>query len=242
MRKIHFGTVALIGCLAAGLFSCTGGVPKASDQQIIDDSLARLKMDSRLMTDDFQVQSKNRIVTLTGHVDTLNQKYLAETIVGSTNLGIRQIINQINVFAPVIEDQIIVGDIQDGLGKEPRLKGTDIKVDINKGVVHLSGTVKTAEQRRLAMEVAARPQGVVNVVPDIKVLAEHLPDADIAKEVNTYLRVSPLVRPGQVSVSVKDGVVHLTGEVDHLMGKVMLIEDIGQLRGVNAVESEIQVE
>ena len=241
MLKNNLGAVVAISCIIVILLGCAGGAPKETDEQIADNILALLKMDSRVHIEDLRVESKNRVVALTGHVDTLNQKAMAGAIVEATSLGIRGITNNITVIPPVIEDQIIAGDIRDGLDKEPMLKGTDIKVEVSKGVAHLSGTVKTAEQSRLAMEVASRPVGVVDVVRDIKVMAENLPDADIDKEVNTYLRVSPLVKPGEVSVSVKDGIVYLGGEVDHLMDKVMLIEDIGHLRGVSAVKSEIRV-
>jgi osmotically-inducible protein OsmY len=241
MRKLGLEGWAVISCLVVVLFGCTGDLPKTSDEQIDNDSFARLKMDSRVNADNIRVESKDHTVTLTGHVDTLHQKYLAETIVGATRLGIRGVINRINVIPPMIEDQIIASDIRDGLDKEPMLRRTAIKVEVSNGIAHLSGTVKTAEQMRLAMEVAARPVGIVDVVSELKMLTERMPDADVAKEVNTYLRVSPLVKEGRISVSVKDGTIHLRGEVDQLMGKVMLIEDIGHLRGVVDVESEIQV-
>ena len=107
MRKIDLWGVAVKSCLVVLLFSCTNGGPKISDNQIVKESLERLRMDAQLDSDNIHVESKNQIVTLTGHVDKLYEKYLAEAIVGSTRLGIRDIINEINVITPAVDDQII---------------------------------------------------------------------------------------------------------------------------------------
>ncbi|HXC61643.1 MAG TPA: hypothetical protein VNV63_03130, partial [Nitrospiria bacterium] len=61
MQRIYLGVMLILTCLAVGLFSCAGGVPKTSDEQIVDGSLARLKMDSRINADNIHVESKNYI-------------------------------------------------------------------------------------------------------------------------------------------------------------------------------------
>jgi osmotically-inducible protein OsmY len=71
--------------------------------------------------------------------------------------------------------------------------------------------------------------------------AEPRTDEDIQREVLDELRWEPRVRPNEIGVSVKDGVVTLTGWVDSYQKKWAAEEAAHRVRGVKAVANDIEV-
>jgi BON domain len=55
------------------------------------------------------------------------------------------------------------------LTADPKLEGTNVRADVDEASIVLSGTVNTAEQRDLAVEIARSHAGDRNVVDKIKV-------------------------------------------------------------------------
>jgi osmotically-inducible protein OsmY len=66
-------------------------------------------------------------------------------------------------------------------------------------------------------------------------------DAELQKEVLEELKWDPRVRPNEVGVSVKDGVVTLTGWVDSYTKKWAAEEASHRVRGVKAVANDLEV-
>ena len=71
--------------------------------------------------------------------------------------------------------------------------------------------------------------------------AEPRTDEDIQREVLDELRWEPRVRPNEIGVSVKDGVVTLTGWVDSYQKRWAAEEAAHRVRGVKAVANDIEV-
>ena len=66
-------------------------------------------------------------------------------------------------------------------------------------------------------------------------------DVDIQREVLEELQFDPRVQPNEVGVTVKNGVVTLTGRVDSFLKKWAAEEAAMRVRGVVAVANEIEV-
>ena len=66
-------------------------------------------------------------------------------------------------------------------------------------------------------------------------------DAQIQTDVLAELRWDPRVLPNEIGVSVKDGVVTLTGSVDSYMKKWAAEEAAHKVRGVKAVANDLEV-
>jgi osmotically-inducible protein OsmY len=66
-------------------------------------------------------------------------------------------------------------------------------------------------------------------------------DAQIQADVLAELRWDPRVQPNEIGVSVKDGVVTLTGWVDSYVKKWAAEEAAHKVRGVKAVANDIEV-
>jgi SAM-dependent methyltransferase len=70
-----------------------------------------------------------------------------------------------------LHDQAVGEDVRSILGRHPTLAGVSLTVDVRGAVVHLVGSVRSPEERRLARSVAGRVRGVEAVwdrleVPD----------------------------------------------------------------------------
>jgi len=66
-------------------------------------------------------------------------------------------------------------------------------------------------------------------------------DVEIQRDVLNELRYEPRVRPNQIGVAVKDGIVTLTGWVDSYVKKWAAEEAAHRVRGVRAVANDIEV-
>lgn len=73
------------------------------------------------------------------------------------------------------------------------------------------------------------------------VATETRTDAEIQQDVLAELRWDPRVQPNEVGVTVKDGVVTLTGWVDSYTKKWAAEEAARRVRGVKAVADDIEV-
>jgi osmotically-inducible protein OsmY len=71
-----------------------------------------------------------------------------------------------------LTDTMITGRIKTALLSDPGMKGADVSVQTNKGVVTLVGTVKSHEQTGIASAHAQRQDGVVRVDSDLSLNAQ----------------------------------------------------------------------
>lgn len=67
-------------------------------------------------------------------------------------------------------------------------------------------------------------------------------DEELQQDVQAELGWDARVRANEIGVTVQDGVVTLTGRVDHLLGKWAAEEAAHRVRGVAAVANDIEVE
>jgi BON domain len=96
-RREGLSALLVVLALSMGLMGFSGDPREASDVQIETVSLERLRADTRLDATKITVKSEHHQVTLSGTVSRLEDKYLAERIVGSTIVGVRSIDNAILV-------------------------------------------------------------------------------------------------------------------------------------------------
>ena len=66
-------------------------------------------------------------------------------------------------------DAAITGKVKSAISKEPGLKETKVNVATNEKVVHLSGTVKSRDERAMLIAVARKVDGVKAVKTDLVV-------------------------------------------------------------------------
>lgn len=67
-----------------------------------------------------------------------------------------------------IDDTVITAKVKAAIVDDPTLKASEIKVDVYKGRVQLSGFVSSADQIARASQVARGVSGVTSVVNDLR--------------------------------------------------------------------------
>ncbi len=66
-------------------------------------------------------------------------------------------------------DDLITDDINDHLTWDDRIDATDIQVDVNEGIVTLTGSVETRRDKRIAEDIADDVAGVADVNNNLQI-------------------------------------------------------------------------
>ncbi len=111
-------------------------------------------------------------VFLTGVVYTEEESKRAGEIAGSVP-GVRSVRNNLQIgsrtFGRAIDDTVLGSKIKAKLIAEPGIRSLNIDVDVNNGIVTLTGIVEFTEQRKRAIEIGLTTPGTIRVVDNIKV-------------------------------------------------------------------------
>ena len=115
--------------------------------------------------------------------------------------------------AKIIPDGAITSALESDFLSDRDVSSNPIDVTTSHGMVTLSGSAANLLAKRRAVRIAETVRGVLGVVDNIVVTPVSRPDEDIREDIVTALRNDPATESYQVTVSVKDGVVTLTGSV-----------------------------
>src|SRR5262245_46074984 len=114
-------------------------------------------------------------------------------------------------------DAAIRADVIDEMAYDPAVTVRDVAVVVEGGFVTLSGVADSYGTRQAAQQSAWRVAGVVGVYNNILVdptLLGMPTDEQIAAYLRDRMEKDFLVPKGRITVSVRDGVVTLGGNVD----------------------------
>jgi osmotically-inducible protein OsmY len=139
-------------------------------------------------------------------------------------------------------DAQIKQDVLNELKWDTRVDETDIGVEVDGGVVTLTGTVDSWGKRIAAQEAAHRVYGLLDVANDVKVkrLGDR-DDTDIAQAVRRALEWDVFVPHDRIRSTVSDGSVTLSGDVDYWMQREDAERTVRNLLGVRNVIDNIAV-
>jgi hyperosmotically inducible protein len=132
-----------------------------------------LYADDRVPGTDINVDTKNGTVALRGKVATADQKRAAEEVAKSVD-GVTGVRNDLQVVpaserkAVSAEDKDLKSAVQTRIKEDTRLRGSDIDVRVDAGVVTLTGDVKDVGARARASEVARSVPGVRSVKNELQ--------------------------------------------------------------------------
>lgn len=142
-------------------------------------------------------------------------------------------------------DTEIQESVLDELRWDTRIKEAAVSVEVDRGIVTLTGSVDTWTARLAAQEAAHRVAGVMDVANDIQVEVSgslERTDADIARAVRGALEWDVLVPQARITTTVSNGVVTLSGRVDYWSQYEDAARAVRNLAGVVEVKNEIDVE
>jgi hyperosmotically inducible periplasmic protein len=124
------------------------------------------------------------------------------------------------------------------------LKGDKVDVHSKKGAVILKGTVAKESHKDLAGETAANLPGVVKVENRIKIKGDapkQNSDLWIHTKAETALLFRRNVSATSTEMTVKDGMVVVTGTADNQAEKDLTTEHIRDVQGVRGVKNDMVV-
>lgn len=142
-------------------------------------------------------------------------------------------------------DSQIQRDVLEELKWDTRVKETDVGVEVDAGIVTLSGTVNSWTARLAAQEAAHRVSGVLDVANDVHV---NLPtsyernDTDIARALRNALEWDVMVPHERIRTTVSNGAVTLEGNVDYWSEYDDTARSVRNLAGVKELRNLIIVE
>lgn len=140
-------------------------------------------------------------------------------------------------------NQEVADAVADELFSDFAVTGETIDIFVSEGVVTLSGVANNLLAKERAARIAGTVKGTVSVVNNITVVPPVTrSDVQIRDDIKTALLTDPATDSYEVSVSVEDGAVTLSGQVDSLAER-MLAEKVAKgVRGVTAMENNIEVD
>jgi len=163
----------------------------AKDAWIDGKAEATLLFNGNLDSFDINTDVKNGNVVLTGKVENSVDKKLAEELVANID-GVTSVDNKLTVVADSDMHSDMSDDMEEGVEEgtseltdakiatviktrllmDTDISGFDIDVDVENGIVKLTGEVDSDAERDLAVEIAKNASDVKDVESDLRVVTE----------------------------------------------------------------------
>jgi osmotically-inducible protein OsmY len=141
-------------------------------------------------------------------------------------------------------DSEIERDVKEELSWNPDLDATDIAVSAKKGVVTLTGFVKSYTDKYEAEAAAKRVSGVVAVANDIEVRmpsVDERPDPEIARDAVAAIKSQLPISSEKIKVIVKNGWIILEGQVEWQYQRSTAEHAVRRIKGVKGVSNTIEL-
>ena len=145
----------------------------ASDAGITMKVKAKLAADSAVKSSQINVDTRDKVVTLTGSVDNQAAKDQAVALARGTE-GVADVVDNLTVTVPqsaeaersvgqVVDDAAITAAVKTKLMADSIVGALKIDVDTKDGVVSLNGPVKNQTEKDTAIRIARGTSGVKDV-------------------------------------------------------------------------------
>lgn len=141
-------------------------------------------------------------------------------------------------------DVDIQQDVARALSWDTRILPTEVGIQVQRGVVTLTGTVNSWAKVRAAEEAVHRVLGVLDVANDLQVKvpgAGGKTDTEIAHAVRHALEWDVTVPDSDIQSTVMDGVVTLAGAVSYWSQRVDAERAVERLAGVKKVINRLEI-
>ncbi len=180
-------------------------------QEIID----HLTWDASVNANDINVEVTDGTVRLKGSVPTYKSKIAAESDVYRVT-GIDSVENTLKVSPPVPasipSDTEIRENIRNMISWDSRINDERIIVEVDGGVVTLSGSVDSYWEKTIAEDIAQNATGTLDIINNLEVgIAITYTDAEIKNSIRRALARSVVVDEEHIDIEVNEGHVYLRG-------------------------------
>lgn len=141
-------------------------------------------------------------------------------------------------------DSEIKNDILTELKWDPEISDTDVGIEVDDGIVTLTGTVDSFAKKAAAERAAQRVRGVRAIAEEIQInvysggLAK---DTDLASWVVAALESEEAIPSNKIDVKVENGRVTLSGSVDWQYQRVYAEDVVRRIRGVTKIHNRLTI-
>jgi osmotically-inducible protein OsmY len=207
-----------------------------TDKQLQKDVMAELSWESSINAAHIGVEVEQGVVTLSGYVDNLAQKWAAERVVKRVG-GVRAVAFDLAVRLAGADRRtdtdvaLAVVNVLDGASTIP--KGA-IQVTAEDGVVTLRGEVIWDHQRQTAESLVRGLHGVANVINMVSIKPKVSLTA-VRSEIEAALKRRAHLDAQDIHITVEGDAITLSGKVHHWIEKNLAIHSAWSTPGVRAV-------
>jgi len=211
-----------------------------TDTELQRDVMNELKWEPTIRAAEIGVGVKDGVVTLSGYVDSYVKKLVAERAAARVS-GVRAVAEEIQVRLPGSlkrSDEDIAGAVANVLEWNVLVPHDRVKVQVQDGLVTLSGEVDWGYQKFAAEEAVRSLMGVVlfnnqiTVKPPVKPL-------DTKDKIESAFRRNALLDSRRVTVETRGGWVILSGNVRNWAERAEAQWTAWAAPGVSEVENNI---
>jgi hyperosmotically inducible protein len=142
-------------------------------------------------------------------------------------------------------DSWVTAKTKIALFADDRVKGRQVSVETQNGMVTLRGKVDSADAKAAAAEIAKRTEHVKGVRNELQVVAPsqrdrvEADDKQIGKNVEQRFKQDPQLKSAKIDAKVDAGVVILTGEVKSIDTSARASEVARSVPGVRYVKNDL---
>ncbi len=213
-----------------------------SESQIKQDVLAELKWDAEIDESKIGVAVTNGAVTLTGHVPSFRQKMAAKRATKRV-AGVLAIVDKMEVLLESehrATDEGLAERIANVLKWNVSLPGSNIKAEVKKGVVTLTGEVDWHYQRANILKNVEHVGGVIDVIDFINI-KPRVTATDVQQGIKAALQRHADVEASKIAVIVSNGTVTLSGTVDSMAEMDLVEHAVWAAPGVTKVVDKLRI-
>jgi osmotically-inducible protein OsmY len=213
------------------------------DPDLKSDVERELEWDPDIDASRVAVAAKDGVIALTGHVQSLNEKWEAEAAAMRV-LGTLGVANDLQVDLPGMvqrSDPDIAEDALAALLYSLPEDADDVRIVVKNGWVTLEGDVRSDHVRRNAACAVRRVRGVKELINTIKVRVGPA-ILEIGEQIEEALKRSGLVSAEHIMVDVYGGEVLLEGTVRSWAARKEAEDVAWRAPGVSTVDNRITVQ
>ncbi len=214
-------------------------VKNPTDKELTNAVEFQLKNSPAVDANYIDVETDDRIVTLSGTVPHLLTKEKADEIAQNIE-GVEAVIDQTEVKPIERPDEEIKESVKKSIQRDPALDLEEVvQVRVIDGKVVLVGMVQSRAELQLCEDAAKKVKGVKEVDNQLTVRFQaKRTDQEIQNDVSKRLKNDVLVRGEFIDVAVKDGVVTLSGTICSA-GEKRRAEELAWIHGVRNVKTDL---
>lgn len=212
------------------------------DLKLKQDILAQLDFDPSVNPAHIGVTAQDGVVTLTGMVQTLSEKFNAVKIAERVK-GVRGLADEIEVKLSNLHERSDTDIAQAALALfkwDWILPPEGITLKVQQGWVTLEGSVFWEYQRRKAHHLVNNMIGVTGISNNLK-LKPHLEPNEIENDIKRAFERHAALDSQQVNVKIVGGQVTLTGNVPSWFERDEAVHAAWSAPGVTEVKNQIVV-